>query len=125
MYGVGRPLTLDELRSHCHLLIRETGAARSAEVHTLESEQHWTVSNKATSIRAACMGLGYAWYSRDSIREELESGELAPLPLEAGAERQTMLYLIYPDRDAAGPGARRLAEILREEVQRSCKLAHV
>jgi DNA-binding transcriptional LysR family regulator len=120
LHRLGRELTLDELRSHRHLVIRETGSERTPDTYTVESEQRWTVSNKATSIRAACMGLGYAWYARDSIREELESGELVPLPLVAGAQRHAMMYLLYADRDAAGPGARRLAEILREEVGRRC-----
>jgi DNA-binding transcriptional LysR family regulator len=120
LHSSGRVLALDELRSHRHLVIRETGSERTPDTFTVESDQRWTVSNKATSIRAACMGMGYAWYARESIREELESGELVPLPLEAGAQRHAMMYLMYADRDAAGPGARRLAEILREEVGRRC-----
>jgi len=52
----------------------------------LRAERRWTVSNTATSIRAATMGLGFAWYPEDSIRSELESGALKPLPRE-GAER--------------------------------------
>lgn len=119
LHSSGRALTLDELRSHRHLVIRETGSERTPDTYTVESEQRWTVSNKATSIRAACMGMGYAWYARESIREELDSGGLVPLPLEAGAQRHAMMYLMYADRDSAGPGARRLAEILREEVRRS------
>jgi DNA-binding transcriptional LysR family regulator len=120
LHRLGRELELDDLRSHRHLVIRDTASGRTPDTYTVESGQRWTVSNKATSIRAACMGLGYAWFARDSIREELQSGELLPLPLVAGAERRAVLYLIHADRDAAGPAARRLAEILREEVQRSC-----
>jgi DNA-binding transcriptional LysR family regulator len=125
LHQLGRPLTEDDLRRHRHLLIRDTGTRRTRRVGTLEAEQRWTVSNKATSIRAACMGMGYAWYARDSIREELESGKLVPLPLEAGAQRHTMMYLMYADRDAAGPGARRLAEIMREEVGRRSQKRHL
>ncbi len=117
LHRLGRALTLDDLRSHRHLVVRDTGADRTPDTHTVESEQRWTVSNKATSIRAACMGLGYAWYARDSIREELESGQLVPLPLVTGAERHVPLYLVHADCDAAGPGARRLAGIIKEEVR--------
>jgi DNA-binding transcriptional LysR family regulator len=123
LHQLGRPLTLDDLRSHRHLVIRDTGTRRTSETTTVDSEQRWTVSNKATSIRAARMGLGYAWFARDSIREELQSGQLEPLALVAGAERHAMLYLIYADRDATGPGAQRLALILREGVRRSCEAA--
>lgn len=48
------------------------------------------------------MGLGFAWFAEHSIREELESGELKPLPLRQGAERWGGLYLVYADADAAG-----------------------
>jgi DNA-binding transcriptional LysR family regulator len=37
------------------------------------NERRWTVSHKATSIRAATMGLGYAWYPEETIREELDT----------------------------------------------------
>jgi DNA-binding transcriptional LysR family regulator len=85
------------------------------------NEQRWTVSHKATSIRAARMGLGFAWYPEENIREELASGALLPLPLAEGRERYATLYLIYADADTAGPGARRLGEILRVKVAESCE----
>jgi DNA-binding transcriptional LysR family regulator len=64
------------------------------------------------------MGLGYAWYPEESIREELDSGALLPLPLEQGRERYVTLYLVYADRDTAGPGVRRLTEIICAAVKR-------
>lgn len=119
LHALGRLLTLDDLRPHRHLVIRDSGVQRSRPGGWL-NEMRWTVSHKATSIRAAVMGLGYAWYPEDSIREELERGTLKPLALREGAERFGTLYLIYADRDAAGPGTRRLAEIIREEMRRAC-----
>lgn len=119
LHALERPLTLDDLRRHRHLVIRDTGAQRTDR--TWLNEQRWTVSHKATSIRAAVMGLGYAWYAEDSIREELESGALKALALREGAERHTTLYLVFADRDTAGPGTRRLAQIIRDEVRRACE----
>jgi DNA-binding transcriptional LysR family regulator len=120
LHGLGRPLTLDDLRQHRHLVVRDSGARRSRSGGWL-NEQRWTVSNKATSIRAACMGLGFAWYAEQSIREELESGALLPLPLEEGSERFVALYLIFADRDTIGPGTRRLVEIIRERTAAACR----
>lgn len=119
LHRLQRPLTLEDLRQHRHLVIRDTGRARTRTPGWL-NERRWTVSHKATSIRAACLGLGYAWYPEDSIRQELESGQLQPLALREGAERWAALHLIYADRDAAGPGARRIAEILRDGVATHC-----
>ena len=118
LHRLGRPLTLDDLREHRHLVVRDSGARRTRTGGWI-NERRWTVSNKATSIRAACMGLGFAWYAEESIRQELESGSLVQLALVEGAERYVTLYLVYADREAAGPGARRLVEIVREEVART------
>jgi DNA-binding transcriptional LysR family regulator len=67
------------------------------------------------------MGLGYAWYPEESIREELDRGQLKPLPLVEGGTREATLYLVFADRETTGPGARRLAEILREQVAEICQ----
>ncbi len=120
LHQAGSALTLDDLRHHRHLVLRDSGALRSRNSGWL-NEKRWTVTSKATSIRAACMGLGYAWYPEESIREELDSGNLVPLPLAHGGERYVMLYLVHADLDTAGPGVRRLSEILRDRVAETCR----
>jgi len=112
LHALGRPLTVEDLRQHRHLVIRDSGTRRTRSGGWL-NERRWTVSHKATSIRAACMGLGYAWFPEESIREELDLGRLVPLPLAEGRERYATVYLMLADSDLAGPGTRRLAEILR------------
>jgi DNA-binding transcriptional LysR family regulator len=115
LHQLGRALTLDDLRQHRHLVVRDSGALRSRSGGWL-NERRWTVTHQATSIRAACMGLGFAWYPEENIRDELASGALLPLPLAEGRERYATLYLVYADVEATGPGAQRLAEILRGKV---------
>lgn len=119
LHRFGRPVTLEDLSRHRHLVIRDTGRKRTRTVGWL-GERRWTVSHKATSIRAACLGLGFAWYAEPIIREELNMGLLKPLPLREGAERHGTLYLVFADRDAAGPGVRRLADLIREGVAERC-----
>jgi len=119
LHALGRPLTLEDLRAHRHLIIRDTGARRERNVGW-QNENRWTVSSKATAIRAATMGLGYSWFAEDMIREELDAGALRPLPLREGAERTGQLYLVYPDREVCGPGTRRLVEIIRNQTKESC-----
>jgi len=119
LHRLGRDLTLQDLRKHRHLIIRDTGSQRRSG-SWLGAEQSWTVSQKATSIHAAVMGLGFAWFPEDTVRDELERGELKPLPLREGAERSGDLYLVFADRDYAGPGALRMAEIIRERVAQQC-----
>jgi DNA-binding transcriptional LysR family regulator len=124
LHQLGRELTLQDLRKHLHLMIRDTGSQRRSG-SWLGAERSLTVSHKATSIGAATMGLGFAWFPEDTVRDELERGVLKPLPLREGGERWAELYLVFADRDYAGPGALRLAEIIREHVQSQCrKLGH-
>ncbi len=118
LHRLGRDLTLDDLRQHRHLVVRDSGVRRSRSPVWL-NEKRWTVSNKATSIRAGCMGVGYAWYPEESIRDELASGALQRLPLVEGGSRHIALYLVFADRDAAGPGTRLLADILARGSARS------
>ena len=42
------------------------------------------------------------------------------VPLRDGAERHLTLYLIFADRDYAGPGLLRLAEVLRTTAAENC-----
>ena len=119
LHALGRDVSLDDLRRHRHLVVRDSGARRSRAGGWL-NEQRWTVTSKATAIRAATLGLGYAWFPVENIRDELETGALVPLPLAEGGERRVSLYLVYADRDTAGPGLRRLTEILRARVAEEC-----
>jgi DNA-binding transcriptional LysR family regulator len=120
LHQLGRELTLQDLRKHRHLMIRDTGSQRRSG-SWLGAEQSWTVSHKATSIHAAGMGLGFAWFAEETILGELERGLLKALPLREGGERWAELYLVFADRDYAGPGALRLAEIIRELVAEQCR----
>jgi DNA-binding transcriptional LysR family regulator len=116
LHALGRDVAPEELRRYRHVVIRDSGVQRTPSGSWL------TVSNKATAIRAVRMGLGYAWYPEDSVREELASGTLKIVPLAAGAERVVTLYLVYADRETAGPGTKRLAEIIRTRVKETCRV---
>ena len=120
LHRLGRELTDRDLRRHRHLVIRDSGIHRTRPGAWTGAEQRWTVSHKATSIRAATMGLGFAWYPEENVREELAAGRLKPLPLREGAERWADLYLVFADPDYAGRDERRLAEIIRASVARAC-----
>jgi DNA-binding transcriptional LysR family regulator len=120
LHKLQRELTLRDLRKHRHIIVRDSSAQRNTQTYTVDVQQRWTVSNMATSIGAICRGYGFAWMAEDKIRKELEAGILKPLPLQDGGERYAQLYLIYADREAAGPGVIRLGQIIREQVEHVC-----
>ena len=119
LHALGRPVTLQDLRAHRQLVVRESSARRETKTR-LEATQRWTVSHMTTSIGAASRGYGYGWYPEYRIRDEIAAGTLKPLPLLEGGENLAQLYLVFADRDAAGPGTLRLAAIIREMAAEAC-----
>jgi len=116
LHHQGRELSYRDLRAYRHVVIRDSGAKRDQHAVSVEVDQRWTVSQVATSIQAVCMGYGFAWLPEEHISKELQTGILKPLPLREGYTREVPLYLILANPDFAGPGVRRLADILTESV---------
>ena len=119
LHQLGRPLVFQDLRRHRQLVVRDSGSRRM-DAGWLGAEQRWTVSHLSTSIRAAAMGLGFAWYPEEKIRDELRNGVLKRLSMEEGEERFADLYLVYAEADYAGPAARRLGVILKRACEEIC-----
>ena len=120
LHKLGRKLSLRDLRQHRHLVVRESSPERATPT-SLDVTQRWTVSHIATSIEAVVAGYGFAWLAEEKIRIELAAGILKPLPLREGGEGFAELYLIFADREHAGPATLRLADIIREGVASECK----
>ena len=118
---LGRAVTTRDLRGHRHVVVRDTGSRRNNRGMWIEAKQRWTVSHISTSIEAVRSGYGFAWFIEEKIREELDAGTLKPVRMEEGGERFADLYLVFADRESAGPGAKRLAELFAEEVAASCR----
>ncbi len=119
LHRLGREPTLQELRAQRQLVVRESGTRRATQTW-IDASQRWTVSHMATSLEAVRSGYGYAWFPEEMIRAELAAGSLKALALREGGERYAQLYLVYADREGAGPGVLRLADILRETVKSEC-----
>ena len=121
LHHLGRKATARDLRRHRRILIRDTGTQREREVSGVELR--WTVSTKATSIRALSMGLGYAWMPEETIREELANGQLQELQLSDGGPRSAKLYLMHSDPEFPGRDAVRLAEVIARHADEACRKA--
>ncbi len=120
LHQLGRPVTERDLKRHRHLVVRDSASTRDRVTATVETEQRWTVSDMATSVEAASKGYGFAWLPEERIRSVLDRGDLAPLDVGEGSHRYIELYLTFADPEFAGPGVRRLADILRAGVAREC-----
>ena len=120
LHQLGRPVSTRDLRRYRHVVVRDSGSLRTPKALSIEVEQRWTVSHMSSSIQAVSSGYGFAWLPEYRIHNELAAGLLKSLPMQEGGERPIQLYLVLADPDFAGPGARRLLEILRYSVQREC-----
>jgi DNA-binding transcriptional LysR family regulator len=60
LHRLQRKLSMRDLRAHRHLVVRDTGSARSKSKVSIDAAERWTVSQLATSIEAARMGFGFA-----------------------------------------------------------------
>jgi len=118
LHQLKRTLTERDLKRHRRIFVRDTSTQRKPEVSGVELR--WTVSNKATSIRALVMGLGFAWLPEDVVVDELREGKLKILPMkEGGFEGQ--LYLALADPEFPGRDVVRLAEIIEKNVKERCR----
>jgi DNA-binding transcriptional LysR family regulator len=115
LHQLGRPVTLRDLKHHRQLVVRESDSKRATRT-AIDAAQRWTVSHVAMSVTAATLGYGYGWFPDERVRREFAAGTLKPLPLAEGGERYAELYLVFGDRENAGPGVLRLAQLLRERV---------
>jgi DNA-binding transcriptional LysR family regulator len=120
LHKLGRPVEMRDLRKHRHIVVRDSATKRDKKVRTLESPQRWTVSNMSTSIGAVSRGYGFAWLPQYKIFPELMRSELKELPMSEPREYVGQLYLVYADREGAGPGLLRLAQVIREQIASSC-----
>jgi len=122
---LGRPVSFDDLRHYRQSVVRDSGIHRRYSEGWQEAEQRLTVSHIHTSLEAIRLGLCYAWLPEAYLAEDLASGRLKLLPMEMPSERVHSLYLIFSDRELAGPATRQLAATLKAQLPRlQARLQH-
>lgn len=104
-----------ELKTHRQIVVRDSGIKREQDAGWLGAEQRWTFSHFASSVEAVRRGLGFAFLPEHRVSDYLTTGELVPLPLEMGAERNIALSLVITSPSHAGPATRALAKIIAEQ----------
>lgn len=114
LHQLGREATFEDLRRHRQVIVRDSGHGRRRDEGWLGAEQRWTMSHMVSSLAVLRAGLAFAWLPLAYIEEDLASSQLRRLPLREGGERFAQTYLVFTDRDGAGPAALHLAALLRE-----------
>ncbi len=113
LHAITRDLTLEDLKSHRQIVVRDSAISKRQDDGWLGANQRWTVGHMRTSIDMISNGLGFAWLPVSSISTMLKDGRLKPLNLEHNGKRSTPLHLIFNDGDRLGPAARTFIGELR------------
>jgi len=112
LHALGRELTLQDLEHQRQIVVRDSARHSSVDSGWLGAEQRWTVSHITTSVEMIERGMGFAWLPLSRLERSLALGRVKELPLGAQARRFAELYLVYADRDRAGPVTKKLGELL-------------
>jgi DNA-binding transcriptional LysR family regulator len=113
LHALNRELTLEDLKGHRQIVVRDSALATKKDEGWLGANQRWTVSHIQTSIEMICKGLGFAWLPLPSIKMQLKTGQLKPLQLTRNGKRSAQLHLIFKDGDRLGPAAQSFLRELR------------
>lgn len=106
-------LTLDELKAHRQIVLRDTGDRQAKNSGWLGTSQRWTVSSTGTALRMVEGGHGFAWLPESVVRTRLASGHLLKVPLQHQASREVALQMGYTESRIQDPAVRGLADIIR------------
>ena len=109
----GEGLSAADLESVTQVVVRDSGARQPRDAGWLGSARRWTVSHPDTALALVSAGLAFSWLPHHSIREQLDAGQLLPLPLTSGGRYRQALYLVVADETGAGPAAPAVAAALR------------
>lgn len=112
LHALGHPLTLDDLRTARHIIVRDSAPHLARDETWLQAPDHWTVGSMDLSIELIAAGLGFAWLPLSRIESELAEGTLLPLPMAKLSDRHVELFLAHLDSDITGPVCTHLLERL-------------
>ena len=103
LHALGRALTLDDLRTARHIVVRDSAPHIANHETWLQAPDYWTVSSMDLSIELISAGLGFAWLPVSRIGRELAEGTLLPLPMAKLNDRHVELFLAHRDGGVTGP----------------------
>lgn len=116
LFQLDRSLVSQDLEQHMQAVVRDSGRLHPRDAGWLGSNTRCTVTSVDSSLALVRAGLAFAWLPRHLVNDLLATGELRPLPLEAGAERKVPLYLVLVKPALAGPAAQVVMESFQRHV---------
>lgn len=113
LHQLGNDITVQELAAHRQFIIRDEGS-KPISAGWQGAERRWTVSHFNRSLDCVKQVLGFGRFPEPMVANDLVTGELKRLPLREGSDTPVQMFLVFADRDRAGPGVISLAKSIKK-----------
>jgi len=118
--SVDHPLQQEEcvidhttLVQHLQVVIRDSGK-QGLDTGWLGAPKRWTVSHVSTSLHIVLEGKGFAWLPEHYVREYIDNGKLAIVPLLHGKERNVELQMAVSGKYSMFQEVQDLVSVFRD-----------
>lgn len=118
LHQLNREVTLDDLAQHTHIVIKDSAIKQNKDKGGwIGADLRWSVTNFESARAFLTGGLGFSWIPEHEAKELIGSGQLKALPISRDYQKQGSLFLIYANKETAGPATQLLADL----IKRCCK----
>lgn len=113
---IDRPLTLNDVREETQLVVTDASGLTKGRDFNVLSYKTWRVSDIATKYQLIRGGLGWGGLPASLVREDLVSGRLVALRLDAYEQGEYPIYALRKVANPPGPAASWLIQAFREQL---------
>ncbi|MCJ8520725.1 DNA-binding transcriptional LysR family regulator [Pseudorhizobium tarimense] len=119
---IDRPLTLPDVREETQLVVTDASGLTNGRDFNVLSYKTWRVSDIATKHQLIRGGLGWGGLPAALVREDLQSGRLVALKLDAYEQGEYPIYALRKMSNPAGPAGTWLIEAFRKRLSNCPKV---
>ncbi|EJT06041.1 LysR family transcriptional regulator [Rhizobium sp. CCGE 510] len=114
--GIDRPLTLGDVREEVQLVVTDASGRTKGRDFNVLSYKTWRVSDIATKHQLIKAGLGWGGLPASVMHDDLRSGALIHLDLEAYEQGEYAIYSMRQLANPPGPAAAWMIEAFRTRL---------
>ncbi|WP_209888764.1 LysR family transcriptional regulator [Rhizobium leguminosarum] len=114
--GIDRPLTLGDVREEVQLVVTDASGLTKGRDFNVLSYKTWRVSDIATKHQLIKAGLGWGGLPASVIHDDLLSGALVHLDLEAYEQGEYAIYSMRQLANPPGPAASWMIDAFRTRL---------
>lgn len=115
---LGRPLTIRDVREEVQIVVMDSSGLTKGRDFNVHSYRTWRVGDIATKHQLIRGGLGWGGLPISLVREDLSSGRLVALDLDAYKAAEYPIYVLRRNSYAPGPATSWLIQKLRNEISK-------